>query len=471
MIRLSSRNIGGFIVGSKSGKLFKEEKIGKLLLRFSLPIIIGFLISELYNMVDTVFVGNYVGPSGIGALVLVFPIQRIIFAVSIMIAIGSSTTFSRELGRGNTEKAKSIVNNGFSSSLALMLGLTFLIYLFKEKILLSLGASPDILPYAMEYLGGIIFASVFLSLTIFMSNIMISLGYNKISIISNSIGAITNVILDYLLVIGLSMGVKGAAIATSLSQIIGFSYALYKFIRIANENSIKLRFELDKKIIIPVITVGLSAFVVEAEDGILMAVLNNLLANSVGDNGIVVLGIVSKLYMFLFITMFGIASAMQPIAAYNMGASNYRRLKSIMKKTTIYAFLTSLVMWAGMMIFAPQLISIFVKDQAIIIESAKAFRIMVLVFPLISIYYVSIYYFQAMGKAKMSLMICVLRQIVIMIPLSLILVKGFNMGAMGVWLSYPIADILSSILSYMLIRNEGMELGIIIEKQSQQKLA
>ena len=458
-------------MGSKSSKLFKEEKIGKLLLRFSVPIIIAFLISELYNMVDTVFVGNYVGSLGIGALVLVFPIQRIIFALSIMIAIGSSTTFSRELGRGNTEKAKDVINNGFSFSLALMLGLTLLIYLFREKILLSLGASADILPYGMEYLGGIIFGSVFLSLTIFISNIMISLGNNKMSIISNSIGAITNIVLDYILVVVFSMGVKGAAIATSVSQIIGFSYALYKFIKLANQNNMNLKLELNKKIIIPVITVGLSAFVVEAEDGILMAVLNNLLANSVGDNGIVILGVVSKLYMFLFITMFGIASAMQPIAAYNMGAKNYRRLKSVMKKTTIYAFLTSLVLWAGMMIFAPQLISIFVREQAIIMESVKAFRIMISVFPIISIYYVSIYYFQAMGKAKMSLMVCVLRQIVIMIPLSLVLVKGFDMGAMGVWLSYPIADILSSTLSYMLIRNEGLELGIIIEKQGREKLA
>lgn len=458
-------------MGSKSSKLFKEEKIGKLLIRFSIPIIIAFLISELYNMVDTVFVGNYVGSLGIGALVLVFPIQRIIFAISIMIAIGSSTTFSRELGRGNTDNAIKVVNNGLSFSLGLMSILTFVVYLFKERILIMMGASPDILPYAMEYLGGIIFGSVFLCLTIFISNIMISLGNNKLSIITNSIGAIANIILDYILVVKLNMGVTGAAIATSVSQFIGFTYGFYKFLSVAKENNINLKLELDKRIIIPVITVGLSAFVVEAEDGILMAVLNNLLANTVGDSGIVVLGVISKLYMFLFITMFGIASAMQPIAAYNMGAKNYRRLKSVMKKTTLYAFLTSLVLWAGMMIFAPQLISIFVKEQAIIVESVKAFRVMVSVFPIISVYYVSIYYFQAMGKAKTSLMICLLRQIVIMIPLSIVLVRGFNMGAMGVWLSYPIADILSSLLSYILIRNEGMELGIIIEKQGREKLA
>lgn len=278
-------------MGSKSSKLFKEEKIGRLLIRFSIPIIIAFLISELYNMVDTVFIGNYVGPLGIGALVLVFPIQRIIFATSIMIAIGSSTTFSRELGRGNIENAKRVVNNGFSFSLSIMIILTFIVHLFKEKILLLLGASPDILPYAMEYLGVIIFGSVFLCLTIFISNIMISLGNNKLSIITNSIGAITNIILNYILVVNLSMGATGAAIATTVSQIVGFSYGFYKFLSMAKENNINIKLELDQRVIIPVITVGLSAFVVEAEDGILMAVLNNLLANTVGDNGIVVLGV------------------------------------------------------------------------------------------------------------------------------------------------------------------------------------
>ena len=178
----------------KSSKLFKDEKIGKLLLRFSIPIIIAFLISELYSMVDTVFVGNYVGPLGIGALVLVFPVQRIMYAIIILISTGSSTTFSRELGREELKKSKKIINNGFTFTLALMIILTLVVYLLKEKILLSLGSSPDILPYAMEYLGSIVFGSIFLSLTIYISNIMMSLGNNKMSIISNSIGAIINIV-------------------------------------------------------------------------------------------------------------------------------------------------------------------------------------------------------------------------------------------------------------------------------------
>ncbi|WMM25148.1 MATE family efflux transporter [Tissierella sp. MB52-C2] len=448
----------------KNNKLFGEEKIGKLLLKFSIPIIISFLVSELYNMVDTLFVGRNVGGYGIGGLVLVFPIQRIIIALGLMIAVGSSTAFSRANGENNFEGSRKVVKNGFSFCCLLMVSITAIVFIFSEKILIGLGASEQILPYAKEYLDIIIFGSTFLTLTTFISNIMIAVGNNKVSIISTSIGAIVNIILDYILIVEFKMGVKGAAIATAVSQVIGFIYAYYNYSKIKKEYKIPSGFEIDKKIIVPIVLVGLSAFIVESEDGFLMAVRNHLLVSTAGDTGIVVLGVISKVYMFLFITMFGIASAMQPIAAFNVGAKNYKRLKTVMQKTTIYAFITSLIMWIGSMIFAPQLISIFVKEPDIIAESVKAFRIVVSVLPIASIYYVSIFYFQALGKAKTSIFLSISKQLILTIPVSIILVKVFNLGAMGVWLGYPISDLLASIGSYMLIREEGHELNMKIEK-------
>lgn len=453
----------------KNYESFGEEKIGKLLLKFSIPIIISLLVSELYNMVDTLFIGRNVGGYGIAALVLVFPIQRIVIALSIMIATGTSTSFSRSNGEKNLEKSKKILINGFSLAFTTMIIFTTLVYVFRDKVLLALGASNQTLPYAHTYLSIIIFGSTFLSLTIFISHIMVSLGNNKISIKSTSIGALTNIILDYILVVNFNMGVKGAAIATTVSQIAGFIYAYYNYIKVKKEYKIPLCLEFNKNIIAPIVLVGISGFIIEGEDGIVMAALNNLLANAVGDSGIIVLGVISKVYMFLFITMFGIASAMQPIAAFNMGAKNYKRLKSIVVKTSIYAFLTSAIMWGLGIVFAPQLISIFVKDAQIIRESVKAFRIMIGVFPVISIYYVSIFYFQAIGNARASILVSILRQLIIMLPLSIILVKVFNLGAMGVWLSYPISDILSSIVSYILIKEEGVELNIKVAKQMKQR--
>ena len=448
-----------------NNKLFGEGKISKLLLKFSIPIIFSYLISELYNMVDTIYIGKEVGGSGIGALVMVFPIQRIIVALSIMISVGSSTALSRSNGNRNFNESRMILKNGFTLSYSMMIPITIAILLFGDKILMMFGASENLLGLAKEYLTYVIFGSIFLSLTIYISDILIALGKSKVSIISTSIGAVANIIMDYILVVVFGFGVKGAAIATTLSQIAGFIYAYYHYRKVLNEYNITLGFELDKNIVLPIVFVGLSAFIIEAEDGILMAVLNNLLASTVGDMGIIVLGVISKVYMFLFIFLFGIASAMQPIAAYNVGARNYKRLKSVMYETSIFAFITSMIIWALMMIFTPQLIRIFVDDIEVITESVKAFRIMIAVFPIISVYYVSIFYFQARGNAKTSILISILRQIIIMIPVSIIMVKGFNLGAMGVWLSYPVADILASLASFMLIRNEGVELNLEVKRQ------
>ena len=374
----------------KNNKLFGEEKIGKLLFRFSIPIIISILVSELYNMVDTIFIGRNVGGHGIGAIVVVIPIQRIIIALSLMIAIGTSTALSRSNGEENKEKSIEVIKNGFSLNLILMLIITIGVYLFSQPILRGLGARQQILIYAKEYLNIIIFGSIFLSSTLFISKIMITFGNSKVSIISTLIGASINIILDFILVYNMKMGVRGAAIATTTSQIIGFLFAYYHYAKIKKQYKMPKGIKLNKNVFIPIIMVGLSAFIIEAEDGILMAVLNNLLVNTVGDSGIIVFGVISKVYMFLFITMFGIASAMQPIAAYNMGAKDFKRLKTIMEKTRKYAFITSVIMWALGLIFAPHLMSIFVKDANIIKKSVVALRIMISAFPLISIYYLII---------------------------------------------------------------------------------
>ncbi len=452
-----------------NNRIFAEEKIGKLLFRFSIPIIFAYLIAELYGIVDTIFVGREVGSFGIAALVLVFPVQRIIYAIASMISIGTSTAFARANGEEDFTESRNVLMSGFTLSYLIMIVIVVAVILFSEKILLFLGASESVLPLAKQYLTLIIFGSVFMSMSLFISNVMYSVGNNKISVISTSIGALVNILINFILVSNLDMGVLGAGISTAISQLVGFIYAYYHYKKIEKRFKIGFGFKLDKKIIQSILLVGVSALIVDADDGFLMAVLNNLLGSTIGDAGIVVLGVVSKVYMFLFIGMIGVAVAMQPIAAYNIGAKNFKRLKEIMWKTTKYAFLTSLAIWIMMFIFAPQLISIFVKDDAVINESIKAFRIMIAVFPVVSIYYVSIYYFQAMGKAKTSLVVSALRQILLMIPISIILVKGFNLGAMGVWLTYPISDFLASLASFMLIRNEGLELNLKLKKQQLEK--
>ena len=441
---------------------FENEKVGILLLKMSLPVMLSMLVSELYNMIDTIFVGNYVDPSGVGALSVLFPIQRLIIALSMMIGIGTSTAFTRARGAQDYDSARNIITNGFTLVLAVMLPLTVFIYFNVESVLSFLGGNGAILSYGVEYLSFIIFGSIFLSWTIFTSNIMISLGKTKISIMSTAIGAIMNFFIDLVLVKYLHMGVKGAAVATLVSQIAGFLFAYYHLSKLKREMNVERGFKFSYKYVLAILAVGVSAFIVEAEDGILMAVLNNLLDTVAKDEGIIILAVITKVYMFLFVTLFGISSGMQPIAAYNLGAKNYVRLKEVLRKTIIWATLVTGVMWAFSMVFSRQIIRVFIADEMIIQKAIPAFRMMVAVFPLISVYYIAIFYFQALGIAKKSIVLSVLRQIVIMIPLSIFLVIALNMGADGVWLSYPIADGMVFVIGTFMLYKEFKRLDTLV---------
>lgn len=441
-----------------SNNIFEKEKIGMLLFKLSIPVIITMLVSELYNMVDTIFVGNYVDPNGIGALAVVFPIQRIIIALSFMIGIGSSTAFTRARGAEDMDLAKRIITNGFTLVLLVMIPISILIYYKAEPILRFLGASDALLIYGIDYLTIIILGSVFLSATIFISNIMISLGKTSVSIMSTSIGTLLNLLIDYVLVKESGWGVKGAAIATTVSQIAGFIFAYSQLYQFKKSMKIKFGLNIRKSIVILILTVGVSAFIVEAEDGILMAVLNNLLQRYACDQSIVVLALSTKVYMFLFVTLFGMASGMQPIAAYNVGAKNYRRLGEVLKKTLIYAAMTTVLLWLFAMTFTPSIMRIFVKDPVIIKEAVFAFRVMILVFPLVSVYYISIFYFQSLGKAKQSIFMSLLRQIGLMIPISFVLVIIFDLKELGVWLSFPIADLIVMLVASFQLMKERKKL-------------
>lgn len=452
------------LVNGVDHNIFEKGNIGKLLMRFSIPAIVSLLVAELYNMVDTVFVGRVIGGNAIGALVVVFPIQRIIVAISMMIGIGSSTAIARSNGKKDIKGVKEVIKNALSLIFLTMIPMTILIFMFRDNILKLLGTSEQILPYAHDYLSIIIFGSIFQCLTMSIGYIMMALGDRKTALKSTITGAVTNFIVDYILVVKLSYGVKGAAFATIFSQFISFIYAYLHFIDVKREYKLKFGLQLKKYILVSIITVGFSAFIVEAEDGILLAVLNNLLLNNVGDMGVIILGVISKLSMFMFITMLGISSAMQPIAAYNVGAKNYKRLKEVVKKTAIYALVTSTILWAIGLLFAEQLISVFVKENHIIAESAKAFRMMIAVFPIISIYYVSIYYFQALGKARVSFVVSIFRQIILLLPMSILLIKVLDLGAVGAWISYPVSDFIAGTTSFILMRKESKDLDTTIKK-------
>ncbi|MBZ9606856.1 MATE family efflux transporter [Clostridium estertheticum] len=446
---------------TESNKMFGEEKIWKLLLKFSVPAIISLMVAEMYNMVDSMFLGQSIGANAIGALTIAFPIQRLFLAISMLIAIGASTAVARSCGDEDFKNLRIIIPNAIVLMFIIISVVSFSIFIFQDKILLSLGASQNTFPLAKDYVSIILMGVLFQSFTLIASYIITAFGNTKIVLLSTSIGAICNVIIDYFLVNVFSYGVKGAAIATVVSQIIAFIYVLIVFMKIKKGLNFSFKLTLNKAVSIGIICVGFSTFIIEISDAVVAAILNNLLASYGGDLAIVTVGLTTRVSMFLFMTIMGISSAMQPIAAYNYGAGNYTRLKEVVKTSIIAVSVSSTLLWAIFMTFSTQLIGLFINDPAIIQQTAKAFRVVIAVFPCIGVYYLSIAYCQAINRVKASLKLSIFRQLIVFIPLVYAFVSGLDMGVFGAWLAYPVSDMISFITAAIFIKYTYISLEIL----------
>lgn len=431
--------------------VFSDQKIGKLLIKFAIPTMLSLLVMELYNMVDTIFVGSTIGAVGIGALTIALPIQKLMTSTGLMMAVGTSTAVSRNLGGKKYKNLRKIILNSLILTSLILISLCVLIFLFRDGIIKNLlGSSETLFPYAYQYISIILFGGTFQCLTLVIGYVIMALGDTKVTLKAMSIGATVNVILDAILVVHFSMGVKGAALATSFSQILAFSYAVFRFLKVKKEINLEFKFIFERKIVKTIISVGFSTFIVEASDGLLSIVFNNLLSASGGDDAVVIIGTITKVSMFLFITVLGISSAMQPIAAFNYGSKNYEKLKLVIKETIIFITATTLVVWGLMMIFPSNLIGIFLKDEDLLLRAVRAFRIVIIIFPCVGIYYVSIYCCQALGKAKASFILSIYRETLICIPAAIILV--YSLGTLGAWIAYPVSDGIAAFTGYFYIK-------------------
>ncbi|MEK6264933.1 MAG: MATE family efflux transporter [Clostridium sp.] len=450
---------------AESNRIFGEEKIGSLLLKFSVQSIISLMVAELYNTVDSIFVGQAIGANAIGALTIIFPIQRLFLAISMLIAIGASTAVARSCGKEDFENLKIVIPNAIVLMLIIISVVSIGIFIFKDSIIFGLGATENIFPLAKEYVSIIQIGVMFQSFSVIASYIMTAFGNTKIVLISTSIGAICNVVIDYFLINVLSYGMSGAAISTVLSQIIAFTYVLYEFTKIKKSLKLPIKLTLNKSVSIGIVFVGFSTFIIEISDAVVAVILNNLLASYGGDLAIITFGLITRVSMFLFMTVLGISAAMQPIAAYNFGAGNFKRLKEVVKISIISVSISSTILWAIFMIFSKQLISLFINDIVIIEEASKAFRIVIAVFPTLGIYYLSIYYCQAINRVKTSFKLSIYRQIIVFIPLAYALMNGLDMGVLGAWIAYPISDIISFVTAAVFIKYTYTSLEILERHQ------
>lgn len=441
-------------------KSFLNENISKLLFKFAIPAILSSLVYELYNTVDTVFAGRYVGTEAIGAVTVAYPVQKLMVALGLLIASGTLAYAARVMGEKNIKELKSVIVNSLMLTLISLIIVSVLIYFFRKPVIYAIGASSAIYALADKYVSILLIGGVFQALAIVACYIMISFGKARIILYTNLIGISLDIVFSYILVVNFGMGLTGSAIANITAQVISFIFAFLVFIKTNNQFKIKFSnpFTLkavNKNIIWEIITVGFSTFIIEMVDAFVGAVLNNILHPIGGDSAIIIVGIVTKVLMIMFIAIIGISSGMQPIISYNFGAGNYDRVRKILKCSMKYIIIISTVFWIVFMKNSYSIIGFFLKDKTLLTQTVSAFRTCTLFVPLLGVYYVTIYYYQAIGEARKSFLLSIFREIVIFIPLATLFIRIF--GMQGAFIAYPVGDVVVISTSIYFIRKAFKE--------------
>ena len=433
----------------------ENEKMTKLLINLSLPATVGMIVNALYNIVDTIFIGRGIGYLAIGGLTVAFPVQMFIMAIAQMIGIGAASVISRNLGAKDIEKADHVAGNSF---LAVgVLGILICVFglAFINPMLRVFGATDILMPYAKEYLQVILIGSIYFPFAVAANNLIRAEGNAKVAMFSMLIGTILNIILDYIFIFPLNMGIRGAALATIISQLVTVIYILLYLY--GGKSTIKVRLHHLKpnwKIIYEILAIGFPSFARQVAGSLTAIILNNSLTFYGGELGLAVYGVVNRVIMFLFMPLFGIVQGMQPIAGYNYGAKRIDRVKEVLKLSLIATTVFATVSTLFGELFPGHIIGLFDKNPELIKNGVFALRIVIAMVPIIGVQIIGAALFQSIGKALPSLFLTLSRQVLFFIPLVIILPRIYGLGILGIWLTFPIADILSTIYTVMLLKKE-----------------
>ncbi len=435
------------------------EKIGKLLARLSIPAMIGMFVNALYNLVDTIFIGQAVGPTGIGGLAISFPFQILLFAISTMVGIGGASVCSRALGAGDMAKARRAAGNAFAMSSVLALAIMAGGLFFLDEILVAFGATPGLIDHARDYLEIIVIGSPLLIVAVTGNILIRSEGRAKVAMVTMLIGAGANLILDPIFIFGLGMGVRGAAWATVIGFGLSFVFVLGFFLSGRSSLSFsRADLRIAPAISREMLAVGFPNFMKQVGGSVLVIVANNVLRVHGGDIAIATFGVINRILMFAVMPVFGIVQGFQPIAGYNYGARNMERVREVVKVASIATTACASVFFVAMMAFPGPLMSIFGDDAELIALGTQAMRIIVLVLPIIGIQLVGATFFMAIGKAFPALVLSVSRQILFLIPL--VIVFPLFWGTTGVWLAFPVADTLATSVTIVWVGSELRKLRL-----------
>lgn len=447
------------------------ERIGKLLTQYAVPAIIAMTASSLYNMVDSIFIGHGVGPLAISGLAVTFPLMNLAAAFGSLVGVGASTLISVKLGQKDYDTAHKILGNVVSLNFLIGIVFTIITLAFLDPILYFFGASKATLPYARDYMVTILLGNVVTHMYLGLNSVLRSAGHPQKAMLATIFTVVINTILDPIFIYGFGWGIRGAAIATILAQILSLIW-LFKIF--CNKKEVlhlhRGIYRLKRVLVENIIGIGLAPFFMNVASCFIVILINKGLKLYDGDLAIGAFGIVNRIsFLFVMIVM-GLNQGMQPIAGYNFGAKQYHRVNQVMKLTVIAA---TLITTTGFLVgeLMPKLaVSAFTNDETLINISAQGLRIVVMFFPIIGFQMVTSNFFQSIGMARKAIILSLSRQVLILIPCLIILPMFWD--AKGVWLSMPISDAAASIIAAIMLykqfqtfKRHAIEQGLTIDKQ------
>lgn len=437
---------------SQSNDLGTEE-IQALLVKMAVPASIGILVMSIYMIVDTIFVGNWVGPLGIAAITVVMPIVFLISSIGMSIGMGGASIISRALGSEDKPKALRTFGNQVTMTLILATIVVIIGSFFQEDILVLFGGKGNILAPAKEYFQILLLGIPCLAWAMMSNNVIRGEGKPKIAMTIMLVPAILNIILDPILIIYFDMGIAGAAWATTISYFSSAAYAAWFFI--FSDSELKISWSdliLDFAIVREIFAIGGVTFARQGTISILAIVLNNSLFSYGGEIAVSIYGIINRMMMFAIFPISGITQGFLPIASFNYGAKKWQRVLEIIRVSLRYGSFLAFLIFLLLIIFTESIASIFTNDLVLIEQSVPAMRMVFLATPLITFQLIGSAYFQAIGKAFPALLLTLTKQGFFLIPL-IILLPPF-LGLTGIWCAFPIADVLSAAVTYGYLRKE-----------------
>ncbi len=430
-----------------------NDPIGSLLVKQAVPASIGILVMSLNILVDTIFVGNWIGSDAIAAINVVLPVSFFIAALGMAIGIGGSSIISRALGAGQKPKALQTFGNQITLTIILTTTLVVFGLLYVNQIIPAFGGKGSIFEPAKIYYQIILYGVPFLALSMMGNTVIRAEGKPKFAMVAMIIPSISNLLMDYIFINLLDWGMTGAGWATSISYVLCFSYIFWFFL--SKNSELKIRFSnflLKASIITEIGALGFVTLARQAIVSVTYLLVNNILFNLEGEDAITVYAIISRMLMFALFPAYGVTQGFLPIAGYNYGAKKPKRVRQSINTAIKYATGLAIFVFLLIMLFPEAIASVFTKNTAVLNATPTAIRWVFAATPIIAWQLIGAAYFQAIGKAIPALLLTLLRQGLFFIPLVFILPNYY--GAMGVWIAFPIADVLATIVTAGFLNRE-----------------